>query len=82
MDNNYPLDMKIIKKFKASNSTGCPKKKATINLFDFGPFLVFWTRSKVVQKGLKGTKIVNPSVWPFGTLLGPSGPLWTIPNKN
>ena len=36
-------------------------------LFDFGPFLVFWTRSKVVQKDLKGIKMVNPSVLcPFG----------------
>ena len=35
------------------------QKKATINLFDL--FLVFWTRSKVVQKDLKGTKMVNPT---------------------
>ena len=26
--------------------------------------------------------MVNRSVWPFETLLGPSGPLWTISDKN
>ena len=49
-------------------------KKATIDLFDFGPFLVFWTHSKVVQKGLKGNKMVNPCVVGH---LGPFWPIWT-----
>ena len=39
--------------------------------FDFGPFLVFRTRSKAVKKGLKGTNMVNQSVFehfgPFQT---------------
>ena len=36
---------------------GCPKK--AIIFFDFGPVLVFWTRSKVVQRGPIGTNMVN-----------------------
>ena len=49
----------------------------------------FWTkncqtwqacqRSKVVQRGQNGQ---HKSFWTFGTLLGPSGPFWTISNKN
>ena len=31
--------------------------------FDFGPFWVFRTCSKVVQKGPKGTKLVSPKVF-------------------
>ena len=39
--------------------------------------------SKKVQKGLKGTKIVNLSVVDhLGPILGPSGRLWTISDKN
>ena len=39
--------------------------------------------SKVVQKGPKGTKMVNLSVFDhFGPILGPSGPVWTISDKN
>ena len=37
-------------------------------------------RSKVVQKGPNGTKMVNWS-GPFGTLLGLSGPFWNISDK-
>ena len=43
--------------------------------FDFGHFLVFWTHSKVVQKGHKGTKMVNPSV------VDNLEPFWTISDK-
>ena len=47
-------------------------------------------RSNVAQRGRKGPKVFNLSVFlpfrtplgPFGTPLGPSGPLWTISNKN
>merc|ERR1712004_363920 len=53
----------------------------------------FWTkngqtwqacqRSKVVQRGPKGTKMVNLSLFDhLGPLLGPSGPFWTISDKN
>ena len=53
----------------------------------------FWTkncqtwqacqRPKVVQKGFKRDQNGQPKYfWPFGTLLGPSGPFWTISNKN
>ena len=53
----------------------------------------FWTkngqtwqacqRSKVVQRGPKGTKMVNLSLFDhLGPRLGPSGPFWTISNKN
>ena len=53
----------------------------------------FWTKkgqtwqacqhSKVVQKGPKGTKMVNLSVFDhLGPILGPSGPFWTISDKN
>ena len=39
--------------------------------------------SKVVQKGSKETKMVNLSVFDhLGPLLGPSGPFWTISDKN
>ena len=39
--------------------------------------------SKVVQKGPKGTKMVNLSVFDhLGPILGPSGPFWTISDKN
>ena len=49
------------------------------------PFLVIWTCSKVVKKGPKGSKMVNPSVFDLLTILGPFGSmwtLWTISNKN
>ena len=53
----------------------------------------FWTKkgqtwqacqhSKVVQKGPKGTKMVNLNVFDhLGPILGPSGPFWTILDKN
>ena len=53
----------------------------------------FWTKkgqtwqacqhSKAVQKGPKGTKMVNLSVFDhLGPILGPSGPFWTILDKN
>ena len=53
----------------------------------------FWTkngqtwqacqRSKVVQRGPKGTKMVNLSLFDhLGPRLGPSGPFWTISDKN
>ena len=53
----------------------------------------FWTkngqtwqacqRSKGVQKGPKGTKMVNISLFDhLGPRLGPSGPFWTISDKN
>ena len=53
----------------------------------------FWTKkgqtwqacqhSKVVQKGPKGTKMVNLSVFDhLGPLLDPSGPFWTISDEN
>ena len=53
----------------------------------------FWTkngqtwqacqRSKVVQRGPKGTKMVNLSLFDhLGPLLGPFGPCWTISDKN
>ena len=52
----------------------------------------FWTkngqtwqacqRSKVVQRGPKGTKMVNLSLFDhLGPRLGPSGPFWTISDK-
>ena len=52
----------------------------------------FWTKkgqtwqacqhSKVVQKGPKGTKMVNLNVFDhLGPILGPSGPFWTVSNK-
>ena len=37
-------NMKEIQNYRVS-------QKNNNNFFDFGPFLVFWTRSKVVQKG-------------------------------
>ena len=53
----------------------------------------FWTKygqtwqacqhSKVVQKGPKGTKMVNLNVFDhLGPILGPSGPFWTILDNN
>ena len=53
----------------------------------------FWTKkgqtwqacqhSKVVQKGPKGTKMVNLNIFDhLGPILGPSGPFWTILDKN
>ena len=53
----------------------------------------FWTkngqtwqacqRSKVVQRGPKGTKMVNIFLFDhLGPRLGPSGPFWAISNKN
>ena len=53
----------------------------------------FWTikgqtwqacqHSKVVQKGPKGTKMVNLNVFDhLGSILGPSGPFWTILDNN
>ena len=53
----------------------------------------FWTKkgqtwqacqhSKAVQKGPKGTKMVNLNVFDhLGPILGPSGPFWTILDKN
>ena len=53
----------------------------------------FWTKngqtwqacqhSKVVQKGPKGTKMVNLNVFDhLGPILAPSGPFWTILDKN
>ena len=40
-------------------------------------------RSKVVQKGPKGTKTVNLSAFDhLGPLFGPYGPFWTISDKN
>ena len=53
----------------------------------------FWTkngqtwqacqRSKVVQRGPKGTKMVNLSLFDhLGPRLRPSGPFWTISDKN
>ena len=53
----------------------------------------FWTKngqtwqacqpSKVVQRGPKGTKMVNLSLFDhLGPRLGPSGPFWTISDKN
>ena len=66
--------MKEIQNYRVS-------QKTNNNLFDFGPFLVFWTRSKVVQKGSKGTKMVNPSVFdhlrPFWAHLDSFGPFQT-----
>ena len=39
--------------------------------------------SKVVQRGPKGTKMVNLSLFDhLGPRLGPSGPFWTISDKN
>ena len=40
-------------------------------------------RSKLAQKGPKGTKLVNLSVFDnLGPLLGPSGNFWSISDKN
>ena len=53
--------------------TGCPKKTIIFRLF-----LVLKTRSKVAQKGPKGTEMVSPSVFdhlgPFWAPLDPFGP--------
>ena len=42
-----------------------------------------WQHSKVIQKGPKGTKIVNISVFDhLGPVLGPSGRFWSISDKH
>ena len=57
------------------------QKNTTIICFDIWPFLVFWTKSKVVQKGPKGNKMVKTSVFdhigPFRVNLDSFGPFQT-----
>ena len=66
---------------------------STINDWGWPKNGSFWTKNgqpwqacqlvKVVQKGPKGTKMVNLSVFDhLGPLLGPSGTFWTILDKN
>ena len=65
------------KKFKTCKSTGCPTKKQKYIFLLWTLYIIPWTRSKVVQKGLKGT-MVNPIVFEhlgaFMAQLDPFGP--------
>ena len=59
--------------------TGCPQKTHQLNKQKW-PTWQACQHSKVVQRGPKGSKRVQNGqprcFWPFGTLLGPSGPFY------
>ena len=69
------------KSYKTCKSTGRPKKSSN-------HFFRLWTLFGTLDtfqscpKGSKRDHGQPNCFWPFGSLLGPSGPFWTISDKN
>ena len=57
-------------------NTGCPKKATIIS------WTLFWYIGHTPKLYKRDQNGQPKCFWPLGTLLGPSGPFWTVSNKN